>query len=90
MGIDAQTAIIAVGGVNQERDVGMSYHAPTSGNLSSPDTWRAFDFSVVLPDKATWVRDVCIDSDASYIAVVEDPQLSEGFVFRICAKWVKR
>ena len=84
-GIDAHTAIIAVGGVNQERDVGMSYHAPTSGNLSSPDTWRAFDFSVVLPDKATWVRDVCIDSDASYIAVVEDPQLSEGYVFRIYA-----
>ena len=38
---------------------------------------------MVLPDKASWVRDVCVDSDASYIAVVEDAQLSEGYVFRI-------
>ena len=82
-GIDAHTTIIAVGGVNQGRDVGMSYHAPTSANLSATDTWQSFDFSVVLPDKASWVRDVCVDSDASYIAVVEDAQLSEGYVFRI-------
>ena len=82
-GIDAHTTIIAVGGINQDRDVGMSYHAPTSANLSASDTWQSFDFSVVLPDKASWVRDVCVDSDASYIAVVEDAQLSEGYVFRI-------
>ena len=82
-GIDVSSALIAVGGVNQDRDVGMSYHNSTNGDLSNPDAWQAFDFSVVLPDKASWVRDVCIDSSASYIALIEDAQLSEGYAFRI-------
>ena len=73
-GIDVDEGGVVVGGVNQERDVGMIYALP-------PDhaTVRTMDISTFYPDDPTWIRGVCRNGD-HLVAVGEFSMEGEGLV----------
>jgi len=81
-GIDVDDNWVVVGGVNQERDVGMLYYIERNGVMEQEDAWTAIDISDYIASDSTWVRDVCVLDSDSIVALVEDSRSGEGYVLQ--------
>jgi len=66
---------IIVGGVDQDRNVGMVYVGDAAGT-----SFETFDLSTVLPESSTWIRGVCSDGQRA-VAVGEFSQTSDPLLF---------
>ncbi len=77
--IDASGGKLVVGGVNQDRDVGMVY--VSGSNPADPSDWAAVDASSWWADDATWIRGVCRTA-STILAVGELSARSQGLLLR--------
>ena len=82
-GLDQDTNGIVVGGVNQDRDVGMIYTfaAASGGDPYGAAGWTEFDDSLLpaMEEEPTWIRGVC-RGDGGVFAVGEFSRRGAGFV----------
>jgi photosystem II stability/assembly factor-like uncharacterized protein len=74
-GLAVDASGLVVGGVDQNRDVGMIYARALSGTGAPTVT----DVSTFYPDDPTWIRGICRDG-ANVLAVGELSRESEGIV----------
>jgi hypothetical protein len=81
-GIDVNADGIAVGGVDQNRDVGMIYTIGTDADATDASAWNAFDVSDVFPDASTWVTDVCRTTGGVVYATGRESAQGWGFILR--------
>lgn len=88
LAVDAD--LMAAGGVNQDRDVGVIFTLPRGEGLdpTDPAAWQMTDLSVALGDAApawmegsTWVEGICLGDGALY-AVGRESARNFGFALR--------
>ncbi len=75
--LDADSDGLVVGGIDQNRNVGMVFTGPLDGY--SPSDWSSFDVSTLHPNEATWIRGVC-RSGGTIVAVGEFAMNAEGLI----------
>lgn len=81
-GIDVNSEGVVVGGVDQNRDVGMIYSLDTGSDETDASAWTAFDVSTIFDGASTWITDVCRASNDVIYATGRESAQSWGFVLR--------
>ncbi len=78
-GLAVDDSGIVIGGVNQNRNVGMIY--AMDDGFDGSGTLRTFDVSIFYPDDTSWIRGVCRNGE-TLVAVGELSSKNEGIVLR--------
>lgn len=81
-GIDVNADGVAVGGVDQARNVGKVYTLSTGGDPTDIASWTEFDLDGIFPGNTTWVTDVCRATGNVVYATGRESSQGWGFVLR--------